>query len=137
MTRTETYRCTVERDDDGRVSALSVDATSLEGVERHVRVNGYRALHVAAGLQEILRDARLRGSHWTGRHPLTVDPQLGAHTELLLRAVKPLQRVDRITAVATGVAAMSREEAAYWHAQATRRNGLRALRLLLAESCKR
>lgn len=137
MTRSETYRCTVERDDDGRVIALSIDATNLEGVERHVRVNGYRALHVAAGLQEILRAARLRGSDWTGGHPLVLDPQLGAHAELLLRTVKPLKRIDRITTVATGVAAMSREEAAYWHAQVSRRNGLRALRLLLAESSKR
>ncbi|MEV0431154.1 hypothetical protein [Micromonospora sp. NPDC050495] len=137
MTRTETYRCTVERDDEGRVIALNVYATDLEGGERAVRVNGYRALHVAAGLHEILRDARLRGQDWTSGQPLTVDPQLGAHAELLLRAVKPLQRLDRITTVATGVAAMSREEAAYWHAQVTRRNGLRALRLLLAESSRR
>lgn len=137
MTRTETYHCTVERDDDGRITALSIGATDLEGAEREVRVNGYRALHVAAGMQEILRAARLRGRDWTSAEPVTVEPGMGAHAELLLRAVKPLRRIDRITTIADGVAAMSREEAAYWHAQATRRNGLRALRLLLAESSKR
>ncbi|MFI7552160.1 hypothetical protein ACIBQ2_20695 [Micromonospora sediminimaris] len=136
MTRSEAYRCTVERDDDGRVSALNVHATNLEGAERSVRVNGYRALHVAAGLHDILRDARLRGQDWTNGQPLPVDSRLGAHAELLLRAVKPLKRIDRITTVAAGVAAMSHEEAGYWHAQATRRNGLRALRLLLVESSK-
>jgi hypothetical protein len=137
LTRNENYRCLIERDDDGRVSALNVHVTDLEGIERHVRVNGYRAIHVAAGLQEILRSARLRGSDWSSGEPVKLDSQIGAHVELLLRAVKPLQRVDRIGTVADGVAAMSREEAAYWHAQTTRRNGLRALRLLLGEGTKR
>ena len=137
MTRNETYRCLIERDADGRVSALSIHATDLESIERHVRVNGYRAVHVSAGVQEVLRSARLRGRDWTSGEPVTVDPQLGAHVELLLRAVKPLKRIDRIGTVADGVAAMSREEAAYWHAQTSRRNGLRALRLLLGEGNRR
>ncbi len=137
MTRSETYSCLIERDDDGRVKALSVDARDLDGTERHVRVNGYRAIHVAAGLQEVLRSARLRGRELTGTEPIRVDPQLGAHVELVLRAVKPLKRIDRISTVAEGVAAMSREEAAYWHAQISRRNGLRALRLLLGEGSRR
>ena len=137
MTRSETYRCLIERDDDGRIAALSVHTTDLEGVDRHVHVNGYRAIHIAAGFQEVLRSAKLRGRDWTTGEPITVDPQLGAHVELLLRAVKPLRRLDRINTVAEGVAAMSREEAAYWHAQTSRRNGLRALRMLLGETRKR
>lgn len=137
MTRNERYQCVVDRDEEGRVAALAVQTTDLEGVERQVLVNGYRAIHVAAGFQEILRSAKLRGRDWTSGEPIPVDPQLGAHVELLLRAVKPLQRVDRITTVADGVAGMSREEAAYWHAQTSRRNGLRSLRLLLAEGPKR
>ncbi len=137
MTRNERYQCVVDRDEEGRVAALAVQTTDLEGVERQVLVNGYRAIHVAAGFQEILRSAKLRGRDWTSGEPIAVDPQLGAHIELLLRAVKPLQRVDRITTVADGVAGMSREEAAYWHAQTSRRNGLRSLRLLLAEGPKR
>ncbi|MDD7920012.1 DUF7680 family protein [Actinomycetospora callitridis] len=137
MTRNERYQCVVERDEDGRVAALTVLTTDLEGTERQVRVNGYRAIHLVAGFQEILRSSRLRGRDWTSGEPIVVDPQLGAQVELLLRAVKPLQRVDRITTVAEGVAAMSREEAAYWHAQTSRRNGLRSLRLLLGEGPKR
>lgn len=137
MTRSETYSCLIERDEDGRVKALSVQALDLDGGERHVRVNGYRAIHVAAGFQEVLRSARLRGRELTGSDPIRIDPHLGAHVELVLRAVKPLKRIDRISTVAEGVAAMSREEAAYWHAQIDRRNGLRALRLLLAEGTKR
>lgn len=137
MTLTETYECLIERDEDGRVKTLSVDATGLEGEQRQIRVNGYRAIHVASGVQEVLRGAKLKGRDWTSGDPFPVDPQLGAHVELLLRAVKPLKRIDRISTVADGVAAMSREEAAYWHAQTSRRNGLRALRLLLAEGARR
>lgn len=137
MTRNERYQCVIKRDEEGRVASLAVQTIDLEGAERQVRVHGYRAIHLAAGFQEILRSAKLRGRDWTSSDPITVDPQLGAHVELLLRAVKPLQRVDRITTVADGVAGMSREEAAYWHAQTSRRNGLRSLRLLLSEGPKR
>lgn len=137
MTRNETYTCQIERDDDGRVKALTVAATDLEGIDRSIRVNGYRAIHVAAGVQEILRSARLRGRDLTRTEPIPIEPQVGAHLELVLRAVKPLQRIDRIATVADGVAAMSREEAAYWHAQINRRNGLRALRHLLGTGSKR
>jgi hypothetical protein len=127
----------INRDDDGRISSLCVTTTDLEGAERQVRINGYRAIHVAAGFQEILRSAKLRGRDWTSGEPIRIDSQLGAHVELLLRAVKPLKRLDRIGTVADGVAGMSREEAAYWHAQTTRRNGLRALRVLLGERSPR
>jgi hypothetical protein len=86
---------------------------------------------VAAPLQDVLRSAGLKGRDWTSKKPLTLTPTLGAHAELMLRAVKPLRRIDRITDVADGIAGMSREEAAYWHAQTRRRHGLRALRVLL------
>lgn len=137
MTRHETYRCLIERYGDGRISSLCIQTTDLEGAERQVRVNGYRAIHVAACFQEVLRSAKLHGRDWTSGEPIQIDSQLGAHVELLLRAVKPLQRLDRIGTVAEGVTGMSREEAAYWHAQTSRRNGLRALRLLLGEGPKR
>lgn len=137
MTRHETYRCVIERDEDGRISSLCIQTTDLEGAERRVQVSGYRAIHVAGSFQEVLRSAKLRGRHWTSAEPITLELQLGAHVELLLRAVKPLRRLDRIGTVAEGIAAMSREEAAYWHAQTSRRNGLRALRLLLGEGPKR
>lgn len=137
MTRNETYRCVIERDEDGRISTLCVQSTDLEGAERQVQVSGYRAIHVAAGFQEVLKSSKLRGRDWTNGEPITIDSQVGAHVELLLRAVKPLQRLDRIGTVADGVAAMSLEEAAYWHAQTSRRNGLRALRLLLGEGPRR
>lgn len=131
MTRSEHYSCTIERDDDGRITVVSVDVEELDGGRRHIRVNGHRAAHTAAPLQEVLRSAGLRGRQWTASKSFELTPSLGAHAELLMRAVKPLRRIDRITAVAEGIAGMSREEANYWHAQTQRRHGLKALRVLL------
>jgi hypothetical protein len=131
VTRSEHYTCTITRDDDGRITAVEITVHDLDGGHRAVRVNGQRAAHVAAPLQEILRTAGLRGRQWTSPLPLELKPTLGAHAELLLRAVKPLRRTDRIAGVAEGVAGMSREEASYWHAQTRRRHGLKALRILI------
>lgn len=131
MTRAEHYSCLISRDEDGRITAVEIDVVDLEGGERGIRVNGHRAAHIAAPLQEILRTAGLRGRQWTSTRPFELAPTLGAHAELLLRAVKPLRRVDRIAGVAEGIAGMSREEASYWHAQTQRRHGLKALRVLI------
>jgi hypothetical protein len=131
MSRAEHYTCLVSRDEDGRIIAVEIDVTDLEGAQRMIRVNGYQAAHVAAPLQEIFRAAALRGRQWTTPRAFELSPTLGAHAELLLRAVKPLRRIDRVTSVAGGIADMSREEANYWHAQSQRRHGLKALRVLL------
>lgn len=131
MTRSERYTCTISRDADGRIISVEVAVADIDGATRSVRLNGHRAPHVAGSLQEVLRTAGLRGRHWTSPTPIELQPNLGAHAELLLRAVKPLRRIDRIAEIAEGVAAMSREEAGYWHAQVRRRRGLKALRILL------
>ena len=136
MSRAEHYTCLVSRDEDGRILAVEIDVTDLEGAQRVTRVNGYQAAHVAAPLQEIFRAAALRGRQWTTPRAFELSPTLGAHAELLLRAVKPLRRIDRVTSVAGGIADMSREEANYWHAQSQRRHGLKALRVLLDGASK-
>ncbi|GAA2440682.1 DUF7680 family protein [Mycolicibacterium llatzerense] len=136
MSRAEHYTCLVSRDEDGRILAVEIDVTDLEGAQRVIRVNGYQAAHVAAPLQEIFRAAALRGRQWTTPRAFELSPTLGAHAELLLRAVKPLRRVDRVTSIAGGIADMSREEANYWHAQSQRRHGLKALRVLLDGASK-
>lgn len=137
MSRTEKYTCTLSRDPDGRVTVIEVTVDDLDDGHRTIRVEGQRASHVTAPLQEVLRSAGLRGRQWTSAAPLDLKPTLGAHAELLLRAIKPLRRTDRIIDVAEGVAGMSREEANYWHAQTQRRHGLRALRVLLDGGSKR
>ncbi|MGH8961833.1 MAG: DUF7680 family protein [Jatrophihabitantaceae bacterium] len=131
MSRAEHYTCQIDRDHDGRILAVTVVAVDLDGIQRVICVDGARAAHAAAPLQEILRAAKLRGRQWTALQPFEIPPALGAHAELLLRAVKPLRRLDRITGVSEGIAGMSGEEASYWHAQTHRRHGLRALRILL------
>jgi hypothetical protein len=137
MTRAEHYLCTISRDNDGRITAIEVSADDLDGGNRRIRVNGNRAAHVAGPLQQVLRGAGLHGRQWTALQPLELSSTLGAHAELLLRAVKPLRRIDRLEAIAEGVAEMSREEASYWHAQTQRRHGLKALRVLLNEGTRR
>lgn len=131
MTRSEQYSCRIVRDEDGRVAAIEVRVRDLEQHERAICVEGSRAAHIAGPVQEALRTAGLRGRQWSEQAPFDLAPLLGAQVELLLRAVKPLRRVDRIGSVAAGVAGMSAEESSYWHAQSTRRHGLRALRVLL------
>jgi hypothetical protein len=131
MSRTEHYSFVVERDDDGRVTGLEVDADDLDGVHRTVRLDGQRATQVVGALQDVLRAAGVHGQQWTAAAPVTLDEIHGAHAELLLRAVQPLRRLDRVTAIAEGIARMSREEATYWHAKTQRPRGLRALRVLL------
>jgi hypothetical protein len=129
--RTETYGCIVERDEDGRVLAITVNATDLEGNDRSTRVNGTKASRVASSVHEVLREAGVTGRLWSGGRPIQLANIPGAHTELLLQAVKPLRRSDRIDQVAAGVAEMSREEASYWHAKTRQPGGLRALRVLM------
>lgn len=134
MTRSESYSCTITRNDEGQITALAVDASDVTGTARSVQVNGYRATQVIGPVQEVLRGGKVTGRQWTQPGALELAAGVGVHVELLLRAVKPLKRIDRIAGVAAGIAAMSREEAAYWHAQASRRRGLRALRVLLEEA---
>jgi hypothetical protein len=131
MARREQYRCTIARDGDGHIISLTVEASDLEGDERHVTVRGARIPDIVSPLQNMLRERKITGRAWTSREPIELDQVAGAQTELLLRAVQPLRRSDRAQAVADGIGAMSREEASYWHAKAQRPGGLRALRILL------
>jgi hypothetical protein len=131
MPRREHYHCSIARNGDGRIVSLTVDATDLEGGERHIKVRGARVPDLVSPLQQVFRERKISGRAWTSREPIELDQVAGAQAELLLRAVRPLRRSDRAQAVADGVAAMSREEASYWHAKAQRPGGLPALRVLL------
>jgi hypothetical protein len=133
MSRAERYACRVSRDLDGRITAISVDATDLEGNDRSVTVNGTRAARVAAAVHDVLRAAGVASRAWSSARPIDLDQVAGAQVELVLRAVKPLRRPDRVETVGERVAAMSREEASYWHAKAGHPGGLPALRLLLGD----
>jgi len=131
VTRSERYTLTVARTRDGQIESLDLAVHDLDGGERRIHLAAQRASWVAAELQDVLRTSGVPGRRWTSERPIDLAPALGAHAELLLRAVKPLRRLDRVHNIADGVAGMSREEANYWHAQTRRRHGLRALRVLL------
>lgn len=131
MSRREHYVFTVSRDDDGRVLAIDLAATDLESNDRHTQIRGLTAGRVASSVHDILRAAGVKGQAWASSKPIALDQVTGAQVELVLHATKPLRRGDRIDQVSEGIAKMSREEAAYWHAKSHHPGGLPALRLLL------
>lgn len=130
--RRQTFTCIVDRSDDGQVNSITLATTDLERQERSLRVNGQRAALVAGAVHDLLRGAGVSGRAWSSSKPMELSVDPGAQVDLLLHAVKPLRRHDRIDQVAEGVAGMSREEASYWHARLHRPGGMRALRVLLA-----
>lgn len=123
--------CTVDRDDDGRVLSIELGAVGLEGEHRRVFINGTRAGQIASAVHDVLQSGGIKGRTWSSTRPITLDQVTGAQLELLLQAAKPLRRGDRLNQVSEGVARMSREEAAYWHAKSHHPGGLPALRMLL------
>ena len=129
----ESFTCTSERDCDGRVTAVNLDA-DRDGSHREARINSIKATRVAGAVHDILRSGGITGRAWASTRPLDVDYLTGAQLELLLVSVRPLSRADRIDHIAAGIARMSPEEASYWHAKLTRPGGLPALRVLLAGS---
>lgn len=131
--RREHFQLALERDDDGRVAALRLSATDLSARERETRLEGFRVPRVIGAVHELVRERGVSSRAWGAATPIELDQATGAQLEVLVRATKPLRRVDRIDRVVAGVTAMSREEATYWHVQMTQRSGLRALRLLLGD----
>jgi len=133
----ECFTCTIERDEEGRVIAIVVCSATIDGDDRSTRINSTRATRVAGPVHDVLRAGGVTGRSWSSTPPIEVDYLTGAQLELLLVAVKPVRRADRIDRISNGVAAMSREEASYWHAKLRRPGGLPALRLLLAAGDRR
>lgn len=131
MSRHDHYRLTLVRRHDGSLAEVCLEVEDGDGGRRKVDVGGGRVATLADPLRRLLSDAGLRGRVWTGTAPIELERRPGERVELLLRAVKPLRRTDRIESVAEDVVAMSAEEAAYWHAKSNRSGGLRALRVLL------
>lgn len=132
MSQRERYVLTAERDEEGRITAVRLSRTELDGEERTIRVNSVRLPRVVGPLHDVVRAGGVTGRQWSSSRPLELDQVTGAHAHLLLSAVRPVRRALRVEQIAEGVAQMSREEASYWHAKSHRRGGLAALRTLLA-----
>jgi hypothetical protein len=125
------YKLQVERDREGRVEALELTRSS-DGTERALRLNGLKATLLAGPIYEVTRAGGVPPRAWASGKPIELSYLAGAQLELLLKAVRPLRRLNKVEQVAEGIARMSFEEASYWHAKMSRPGGLPALRLLLS-----
>ncbi len=73
---------------------------------------------------------------YTRQAPYILDEQSGVSLALLFQTLQPLSKSDRIASIASGVMAMSNEEAHYWFAKVSnghKRNALKAIRVLLGD----
>ena len=101
MTRKESYACTIERDADGRVTAILLTAIDLEAAEGTVMISSTKASRIAAAvLRSFGRQASGAGLDKSGK-PIPLDPISGRPGRALVTAVKPLRRADRIGRSAT------------------------------------
>lgn len=110
----------------GAMWSIELGGDPLRAVSDHLlnalRTNGYKATDLA----------RAAGSE----KPFYLDELTGLRLALILLAVKPLTRHDRIEAIGQGVQAMGDEEAYYWFSKCSAGPDAvrvqRALRILLA-----
>jgi hypothetical protein len=104
-----------------------------------VELGGAPLRAVADHLLQALRAAGYRATDLAraGRErPFYLDEPTGVRLALVLMAVKPLARPDRMEAIAEGIRAMGDEEAYYWFSKCSAgpdpQRAQRALRVLLA-----
>lgn len=131
--RVALYQWVQRRSDDfnrhapGAFWSIELGGDPLHAVADHLlaalRANGHKATDLAraAGAEE----------------PFYLDELTGLRLALILMAVKPLTRHDRIEAIGQGVQAMSAEEAYYWFSKCSAGpdalRAQKALRVLLAD----
>ncbi|MDI6872054.1 MAG: hypothetical protein QME79_12070 [Bacillota bacterium] len=110
--------------------ALTSNAANKEPEHREVvRAWGLPLHAVMDQVLETLRRAGFKASELSPRRkePFNLDESAGVRLALLLMAVKPLSKHQRIEEVAGGVRSLSDEEAYYWYSKcADRRAGRRA-----------
>jgi hypothetical protein len=101
-------------------------------------LRGKRFNEVSYLIQSTLREAGLEPEVTCTGAPasLSLPEAAGVRLSIAFRAMKHVQRRDRLRAIADGISQMSLGECYYWHAKArspTSPNGVKALRTLLAE----
>jgi hypothetical protein len=101
-------------------------------------LRGKRFNEVSYLIQSTLREAGLEPERVCTGAPASVPlPEAaGVRLSIAFRAMKYVQRRDRLRAIADGISQMSLGECYYWHAKArspTSPNGVKALRILLAD----
>jgi len=101
-------------------------------------LRGKRFNEVSYLIQSTLREAGLEPEVVCTGSPasLSLPEAAGVRLSIAFRAMKHVQRRDRLRAIADGISQMSLGECYYWHAKArspTSPNGVKALRTLLAD----
>ncbi len=127
---------------DTEIEVWQLPSPASPQVTAPVRVAGLRGRNLDLVEHRVLRRLSQAGVNLTGReidgkqgHRLTEDTALWLG--LLFRALAPMRSRDNMRAVAEGIEAMGREEAAYWLGMAMHRKHprrvLTALRYLLTD----
>lgn len=101
-------------------------------------LRGKRFNEVSYIVQSTLREAGLEPEVVCTGDPasLSLPEAAGVRLSIAFRAMKHVQRRDRLRAIADGISRMSLGECYYWHAKArspTSPNGVKSLRTLLAD----
>jgi len=109
VTRRDRYTCRFNRDESGALTAVELVATESDGDVRVTRVTGTRLSQVAEPLRLVLAAGGVNGREWSGSKAVELNARTGAHSELLLAAVRPLRRADRLAEVASAIAGMGAE----------------------------
>jgi hypothetical protein len=112
----------------GAMWSIELGGDPLRAVADHLlnalRVNDYKATDLAPGSSR--------------QEPFYLDELTGIRLALIMLAVKPLRRHERIEAIGHGVQGMGDEEAYYWFSKCTAGSdggrGRKALRVLLADT---
>jgi len=104
-------------------------------------LRGKRFNEVSYLIQSTLREAGLEPEVVCTGAPasLSLPEAAGVRLSIAFRAMKHIQRRDRLRAIADGISQMSLGECYYWHAKArspTSPNGVKALRALLTDHIK-
>jgi len=127
---------------DAEIAVWQLPSPASPAVAAPTRVAGLRGRNLGfvehRVLRRLLRDGvRMADGVHGGARGHTVSEDLALHLGLLFRALAPMRSPDPMRAVADGIDAMGREEAAYWLGMALHRPNprrvLTALRFLLTE----
>jgi hypothetical protein len=137
-----------ERDPSAQLRAgfgVAVEQVASDGAEGEqgagrplVRVWGTPLRAVTDQLLEALKRCGYKATDLNParRAPFALDEPLGVRLALLLLAVKPLRKHQRIEEVAAGIRSLSDEEAYYWFSKCADprdgRRGQHALRVMLS-----
>lgn len=128
--------------EDMEIDVWQVPSPATPQLKTPVRVAGLRGRNLALVEHRVLRRLRQSGISLGGLplndvRSFAIDEDVALNLGLLFRTLAPMRSADNMRACAEGIAAMGREEAAYWLGKAMHRRNprrvLSALRLLLTE----